>query len=132
MVDTVVREQTWIDLYAKPHLHDDFLCDLPPQGKQDDHIEALEYYKYLLPYLVPNERRYLYGHLWHPELHAGNVFVIPLGSTGKDGKIHYIVLRLARSMDWTGVFAPHFSHNVLRAEGRTGSSRCLARYVSFQ
>ncbi|KIM38825.1 hypothetical protein M413DRAFT_447532 [Hebeloma cylindrosporum] len=74
MVDAVMRKQTWIDLYAKPHLHDDFLCGLPLQGKRDDHIEALEYYKYLLPYLIPNERRYLHAHLWHPGFHVGYLF----------------------------------------------------------
>ena len=108
MVDTVVREQTWIDLYAKVHLHDDFLFSLPIRGKQDDHIEALEYYKYFLPYLVPNERRYLHDHLWDPELLAGNVFVNPSGSTGRNGKIQ---VNIISCLDWQGAWiGPAFLH----------------------
>jgi hypothetical protein len=108
MVNTVVREQTWIYLYAKAHLHNDSLCGLPIQGKQDDHIEALEYYKYFLPYLVPNERRYLHDHLWHSELLAGKVFGIPSGSTGRNGKIQ---VNIISCLDWQGAWiGPAFLH----------------------
>ena len=101
MVDVVVREQTWIDLYAKPHLHDDFLCGLPLQGKQDDHIEVLEHYKSLLPYLVPSESRFLHGHLWHPDLHDENLFVIPSGSVPPEGKIQ---VNITSCIDWQGAW----------------------------
>ncbi|KAF8810649.1 hypothetical protein BYT27DRAFT_7185778 [Phlegmacium glaucopus] len=101
MVDVVVREQTWIDRYVKPHLYDDFLCGLPLQGKQDDHIEVLEYYKYLLPRLVPQNSRYLHGHLWHPDLHSGNLFVIPSDSTAQDGKVQ---LNITSCIDWQGAW----------------------------
>jgi len=101
MVDVAVREQFWIDRYAKPHLHDDFLCGLPLQGKQDDHIEALEHYKSLLPYLVPKDSVYLHGHLWHPDLHASNLFVIPSGSMTQDGKIR---VNITSCIDWQGAW----------------------------
>lgn len=101
MVDVVVREQTWIDRYAKPHLYDDFRCCMPLQGKQDDHIEVLESYKHLLPYLVPKDSRYLHGHLWHPDLHAGNLFVIPSDSTAQDGKVQ---LNITSCIDWQGAW----------------------------
>ena len=99
MVDVVKREQTWIDRYAKPHIHDDFLCGLPLQGKQDDHIELLVYYKYILPYLVPEDGRYLGGHLWHSDLHAANLFVVPSGSATEDGKIQ---VNITSCIDWQG------------------------------
>lgn len=101
MVDVVIREQTWIDRYATPHLHDDFLCGLPLQGKQDDHIELLEYYKYMLPDLVPEDRRYLCGHLWHPDLHAANLFVVPSGPATADEKIQ---ANITSCIDWQGAW----------------------------
>ena len=87
MVNVAIQEQTWIDHYAKPHIHDDFLCVLLLQGKQDDHIEMLEYYKYIVLYLVPEDSRYLRGHLWHPDLHAANLLVIPSGHATESGKM---------------------------------------------
>ena len=101
MVDVAIREQTWIDRYAKPHIHDDFLCGLPLQGKQDDHIEMLEYYKYIVPYLVPEDSRYLHGHLWHPDLHAANLFVVPSGPATEGGKIQ---ANITSCIDWQGAW----------------------------
>ena len=101
MVDVALREQTWIDLYAKPHIHDDFLCGLPLQGKQDDHIEMLEYYKSIVPYLVPEDSRYLHGHLWHPDLHASNLFVVPSGPATEGGKIQ---ANITSCIDWQGAW----------------------------
>ncbi|RDB27007.1 Altered inheritance of mitochondria protein 9, mitochondrial [Hypsizygus marmoreus] len=75
LFDIATREQKWIDLCAKPSIHDDHLCGLPLQGKQDDHIELLQHYKDLIPFLVPKNHKYLSGHLWHPDLHRGNIFV---------------------------------------------------------
>ncbi|KDR69152.1 hypothetical protein GALMADRAFT_256362 [Galerina marginata CBS 339.88] len=101
MIDVATREQTWIDRYAKPHIHDDFLCGLPLQGKRDDHIELLEYYKYMLPYLVPEDSRYLHGHLWHPDLHAANLFVTPSGPTTEDEKVQ---ANITSCIDWQGAW----------------------------
>ena len=101
MIDVAKREQTWIDRYAKPHIHDSFLCGLPLQGKQDDHIELLEYYKYILPYLVPDDSRYLGGHLWHPDLHAANLFVVPSGTVTEDGKVQ---ANITSCINWQGAW----------------------------
>ncbi|KAF9475595.1 hypothetical protein BDN70DRAFT_914917 [Pholiota conissans] len=100
LADVASREQIWIDKFAKPHLLDDFLCGLPLQGKQDDHIEMLEYYKYLLPFILPQEPQYLHGHLWHPDLHSGNLFVVK-ESMNDDGKVH---VNITSCIDWQGAF----------------------------
>ncbi|KAF9036378.1 kinase-like domain-containing protein [Panaeolus papilionaceus] len=101
MVDVALREQQWIDQYAKPHLHDDFLCCLPHQGKLDDHIELLEYYKHVLSLLVPSDPQHLSGHLWHPDLHASNLLVTPSGTTSSDGKIQ---VDITSCIDWQGAW----------------------------
>ncbi|KAG6906627.1 hypothetical protein DXG01_012872 [Tephrocybe rancida] len=101
MYDVAMREQSWIDRHAKPHLADHFLCGLPFQGQRDDHIEALEYYKYVVTCLVPSERRYLHGYLWHPDLHAGNLFVSASGPPAHDGKLR---LNITSCIDWQGAW----------------------------
>ncbi|GJJ12970.1 hypothetical protein Clacol_007217 [Clathrus columnatus] len=100
MCDVALREQYWIYRHAKPSLTDDFLCGIPTQGKQDDHIEILERYKSLLQYLVPKERLYLHGHLWHPHLSTSNLFVVPSKVT-QDGKIQ---VNITSCINWQGAW----------------------------
>ncbi|THH32404.1 hypothetical protein EUX98_g1750 [Antrodiella citrinella] len=69
------REQLWLDTSAKPYVYDHYLCGLPGQGKIDDHIEILNSYKDLLPYIMPDEPSMASGRLWHPDLHQGNIFL---------------------------------------------------------
>lgn len=90
---------------------------LPLQGKQDDHIGLLEYYKYLL-HLVPNDDRYLMATYGTRTYRTGDLLVVPSDSKTWDGKIN-IMYWLARSMSFTGFSAAHCSNNVPRSGVRS-------------
>lgn len=65
-------------------LQDDSLRGLPLQGKQDDHIQHLEYYKYMLPYKTAP---YL---SWSQTCHSATLLVIPIRfREAENGKISY-------------------------------------------
>ncbi|KIY43072.1 hypothetical protein FISHEDRAFT_54147 [Fistulina hepatica ATCC 64428] len=82
LFDIAGREQLWLTVFAHPTVKDDYLRILPGQGKTQDHIDALNDFKALIPYIVPREPRHLAGHLWHPDLHADNILVAASDAPG--------------------------------------------------
>jgi hypothetical protein len=100
----------------------------------------LEYYKYILPYLVPDDGRYVGGHLWHPDLHAANLFVVPSGPATEDGKIQ---ANITSFIDWQGAWVgpaflqltvpviPHLLPIILRLHSRRQSRQDILGDPTF-
>ncbi|KJX96292.1 phosphotransferase enzyme family protein [Zymoseptoria brevis] len=59
------------------------------QPTREKKIQALEVYLRLFPHLLPIDRRLGLSHLWHGDLHAGNIFVDPSEPTRVVGLIDW-------------------------------------------
>ncbi|KAF9243407.1 kinase-like domain-containing protein [Melanogaster broomeanus] len=94
------REQEWISRFGTAHFLDDPNRVLPGQGTRDDHIEWLSTYTTLVPILVPPHREQKRPVMWHPDLHAGNIFVTH--SKGKRKITPTIPLTISSIIDWQG------------------------------
>ncbi|KAF9239693.1 kinase-like domain-containing protein [Melanogaster broomeanus] len=94
------REQEWISHFGTAHILDDPNRVLPGQGTRDDHIEWLSTYTILVPILVPPDREQKRPVMWHPDLHAGNIFVTHSNIQGKITPT--IPLALSSIIDWQG------------------------------
>ncbi|KAG6063446.1 hypothetical protein E4U32_001241 [Claviceps aff. humidiphila group G2b] len=63
-----------------PHLPSSYLCLSGPglyQPTREKKVTALQTYLKLLKYILPTDRSLGSSHLWHSDLHAGNVLVDP-------------------------------------------------------
>lgn len=76
------REKEWISQFATAHILDDPYRVLPSQGDRHEHIGLLSVYKDLNSILVPLQAELTTPTLWHPDIHASNLFVLP---NKKDG-----------------------------------------------
>lgn len=63
------------------------------QNSPESHISLLQKYLKVVPYLLPDDAAVVASHLWHTDLHSGNIFV----DTGKG--------RICSVIDWQGTWA---------------------------
>jgi len=95
------REQEWITRFGTSHILDDPNRMLPGQGNHQDHISWLSVYTTLVPTLVPPLQEQKRPVLWHPDLHASNIFIRP----SEEGKISpTIPISLSSIIDWQGAW----------------------------
>ncbi|KAI6116150.1 hypothetical protein F5141DRAFT_1101459 [Pisolithus sp. B1] len=96
------REQKWIADFGTPHILDDPHRVLPGQGNRDDHTKWLSLYTDLIPALIPPLQEQKRPVLWHPDLHASNIFI---RSSKKKGKISpAIPVTISSIIDWQGAW----------------------------
>ena len=62
---------------------------------RENKVNALEAYLKLFKYLLPEDRRLGSAHIWHGDLHAGNIFVDPANPTRVIGLIDWQSTELA-------------------------------------
>ncbi|KIJ60544.1 hypothetical protein HYDPIDRAFT_98464, partial [Hydnomerulius pinastri MD-312] len=96
------REQEWISRFGTPHILDDPNRVLPGQGNREDHVTLLSEYTTLVPILIPPHREQTRPVMWHPDLHASNVFVKQCEGQGKISPA--TPLAVSSIIDWQGVW----------------------------
>jgi Phosphotransferase enzyme family len=87
----VRREITWIKNYAVPKAPDDPLLVSTAQNSPGVHIQLLEKFLKVAPYLMDIDKQLTCSTLWHTDLHSSNIFV--------DRN------RITAVIDWQGVWA---------------------------
>ncbi|PTU21289.1 hypothetical protein P175DRAFT_0459676 [Aspergillus ochraceoroseus IBT 24754] len=85
------RELEWIKQHAIPKSQDDPLVTSATQNSPESHILLLQKYLEIVPYLLPDDPAVIASHLWHTDLHSGNIFV-------DRGRICSVI-------DWQGTWA---------------------------
>ncbi|KAE8143675.1 kinase-like domain-containing protein [Aspergillus pseudotamarii] len=91
VVSLARRELEWIQRYAVPTPEDDPLVASASQNTPSCHIALLQKYLKVAPFLLPDDFFVVAPHIWHTDLHAGNIFV-------DKGKISSVI-------DWQGIWA---------------------------
>ena len=76
MLAVANRERQWIQEVATPSFTDSAFCCLPQQSNVPEHPRDLEYYRQMIPFLVPGVESLSTSVLWHPDLHANNIMVV--------------------------------------------------------
>ncbi|KAL4071198.1 hypothetical protein V8B97DRAFT_2047223 [Scleroderma yunnanense] len=95
------REQEWIARFGTPHIFDHPNRVLPGQGNREDHISCLSMFATLIPILIPPLQEQKKPVLWHPDLHASNIFIRP----SEEGKISpAIPISLSSIINWQGAW----------------------------
>ncbi|KAI9675676.1 MAG: Phosphotransferase enzyme [Caeruleum heppii] len=69
------REIAWIRQFAVPKTADDPMLTSISQNSPDDHVRLLHKYLKVVPHLPPTDADIMTSHLWHTDLHSGNIFV---------------------------------------------------------
>ena len=101
MTAVATRELQWIAGFGTPHIHDHPNRILPGQGNRQDHIDCLSAYECLIPMLLSDSHDENRPVLWHPDLHASNIFVQPV----EEGKmLAAISLSVSSIIDWQGTW----------------------------
>src|SRR5205814_3915262 len=85
------RELEWITRYAIPKPQDDLLVTSVTQNSSESHILLLQKYLDVVPFLLPDYPVVVAPHIWHTDLHSGNIFV----DKGHIGSV----------IDWQGAWA---------------------------
>ncbi|RMD39278.1 hypothetical protein DV735_g5850, partial [Chaetothyriales sp. CBS 134920] len=85
------REISWIKRYAAPRVADDLLLVSAAQNSPEAHIQLLEKFLKVAPFLINIDKQFLCSTLWHTDLHSPNIFV--------DGN------RITAIIDWQGISA---------------------------
>ncbi|KAF2010202.1 phosphotransferase enzyme family protein [Aaosphaeria arxii CBS 175.79] len=81
MVSVAQREMEWINLYGSSQLDSSldvskqFQFISSNQNSPDVHISALERYISAVPHLIPRDPTMTCPRFWHPDFHAGNIFI---------------------------------------------------------
>lgn len=83
------REKCWIKQHAVPKALDDPLLISTAQNSPEAHMQLLEKFLQVAPYLVDIDNLMTRSTVWHTDLHASNIFI--------DGD------RVAAIIDWQGV-----------------------------
>ena len=86
------REIEWIQKYAKPvkgHPNP-WLYTSAEYERPEAHIAALRKYLSAIPLIVPQDPELVSPRMWHPDFHAGNIYV-------QDGRVTSII-------DWQGTW----------------------------
>ncbi|KAH7914064.1 hypothetical protein BJ138DRAFT_1144560 [Hygrophoropsis aurantiaca] len=100
MTAVASREQAWISRFGTPHILDDPNRVLPDQGDRADHVSCLSLYTTYVPFLVPAEPEHTRPIMWHPDLHASNIFIAG-SESGKEATIAEPLV-LSAIIDWQG------------------------------
>jgi hypothetical protein len=87
----VCCEIDWLSKYAggKGELFNPFIHASSNQQSPQAHIDLLEKFLSIIPLITPKAEEIISAWLWHPDFHAGNIFV------DEDGKITSLI-------DWQG------------------------------
>ncbi|KAE8146569.1 kinase-like domain-containing protein [Aspergillus avenaceus] len=85
------REIAWIHQFAVPKPTDDPLYVSAAQNSPEAHIQLLQKYLNVCPYLMDVDEDIVRPVLWHTDLHSSNIFI-------EDGRITSVI-------DWQGVWA---------------------------
>ncbi|KAH7913932.1 hypothetical protein BJ138DRAFT_1144782 [Hygrophoropsis aurantiaca] len=96
------REKAWISRFGTPHILEDPNRVLPGQGDRNDHVSYLNLYTSLVPLIIPAEPEHTRPVMWHPDLHASNLFVVGPES-GKEAAAA-APLEVASIIDWQGTY----------------------------
>ncbi|EGN99489.1 hypothetical protein SERLA73DRAFT_182452 [Serpula lacrymans var. lacrymans S7.3] len=96
------REQDWIHSFSTLHILDDPNRILPGQGSRDDHVALLSVFTTLVPILVPCLHEQARPVMWHPDLHASNIFVEYSEEQGTISPT--IPLTISSIIDWQGTW----------------------------
>ncbi|GAD92083.1 conserved hypothetical protein [Paecilomyces variotii No. 5] len=107
------REIAWIQRYAIPKPPGDPLIESAAQNSPEAHIELLEKYLKIAPYLVQVDQDLQDSILWHDDLHGGNIF------------IHNN--RIASVIDWQGIWAGPLLFRVRPSPGLNSSGPTLLK-----
>ncbi|KAH8429192.1 uncharacterized protein LDX57_006861 [Aspergillus melleus] len=82
------RELAWIQQHATPRPEVDIS---ESQNNPNSHISLFEKFLRIAPFLLPGDPAMIAPHVWHTDLHGGNIFV-------DQGKISSVI-------DWQGIWA---------------------------
>jgi len=98
-----IREKAYIASHARPFPEGSQKRELAELAEPVTHLDALDQYLALAPYLVPNKNPELSAFcLWHPDLHSKNIFVSPC--MDENGRPSYTITDV---IDWQhAVVAP--------------------------
>jgi hypothetical protein len=69
------REISWIKQYAVPKAPDDPLLESAAQNSPEAHIQLLEKFLEVAPYLFDIDEQLTQSTIWHPDLHSSNTFI---------------------------------------------------------
>ncbi|KAL1982712.1 hypothetical protein VTN96DRAFT_963 [Rasamsonia emersonii] len=88
------REMKWINDHADPtkDMGNPWLNTSKAQRSPNAHIDLLQRFLSAIPYIIPKDTELTSPRLWHPDFHAGNIFV------DNEGKITSLI-------DWQGAWA---------------------------
>ncbi|KAF4228720.1 hypothetical protein CNMCM6805_001903 [Aspergillus fumigatiaffinis] len=90
-ISLACREIEWIKQYATPRPHGDPLMSSASQNSPEHHISLLQKYLKVARFLLPEDPDLVAPHIWHTDLHPGNLFV-------SEGRISCVI-------DWQGIWA---------------------------
>jgi len=88
------REIDWLEAFADPQEHTDFRWQFTTseQKSPEAHIALLQKFLSAIPHIVPKDAGLVSPRLWHPDFHAGNVYI--------DDQA-----RISCLIDWQGTWA---------------------------
>ncbi|PNS14387.1 hypothetical protein CAC42_6900 [Sphaceloma murrayae] len=71
------REIDWINAYADSQKSNKtpWRYTSPEQNSPEAHLDLLQKYRSAIPYILPRDPDLISPRLWHPDLHAGNVYI---------------------------------------------------------
>ncbi|CEL11211.1 hypothetical protein ASPCAL14314 [Aspergillus calidoustus] len=87
------REIKWIEQFAVPKPDNDPLVPSKTQNSPGNQISLLQRYLQVAPYLLPSDSDVVASHIWHTDLHAGNIF------------IDINTCQISSVIDWQGIWA---------------------------
>jgi hypothetical protein len=91
-----IREKAYVASHAHPFPEGSQKRELAELAEPATHLDALDQYLALAPYLVPNKNPELSAFcLWHPDLHSKNNLVSPC--TDENGRPSYTITDI---IDW--------------------------------
>ena len=101
MKAVATREQQWISGFGTPHILDHPNRILPGQGDRQDHIDFLSAYESFILVLLSDSHDENRPVLWHPDLHASNIFAQPV----EEGEmLAALPLSVSSIIDWQGAW----------------------------
>ncbi|RMZ81401.1 hypothetical protein DV738_g2281, partial [Chaetothyriales sp. CBS 135597] len=88
------REISWIETYADPQqtVDNPWRYTSAEQHSPEAHVSCLRKFLSAIPQIVPRDSELISPRLWHPDFHAGNIYVDDQG-------------RITSIIDWQGAWA---------------------------
>jgi hypothetical protein len=99
------RKKDWIERFAKPRDVSDPLRQSDAQESPDCHLQLLDKYLKVVPYILPTDKELHRPTLSHLDLHAGNIF------RGKPNRQHHRLASILNSSTISNVQNPKVSQN---------------------